>query len=1168
LSLLWYNNSSEKWETNFTPSITAELGYYDFRVYIEDTDEGNTGWIEDYASELEVTNNIANIIDYSVSSSFVLRSNTIILGLNSSDIEDSENQLTLTAHYRSPSGDWSDAYLSTIWYNSDYNHWEANFTPLTTAELGDYDIRIMVEDMDGDISNWTIFDDAINVISNPPIITDYEITDNDILRTESSLISIGIYDIEDAAQNMSVLIQYRSPSGNWSIDQLSNMSYNPDEDKWETTFTPNITAELGSYDIRVKAIDLDNGETAWSVYTDNVTVGNNLPIFDDYSIWFDGEIVENTNITLLRTSVVNIIVNSTDIEDISNLHNISIETRSPNGNWTQEYISWNNGNHSYAFTPSTTAELGLYDVRIRVNDTDGGSSNWSTFSQVFNITNNNPEFEMYHNSGSSVLRNQSLTLRFTALDVEDNLDDLDIAIEYKSPQGNWSSNHLSDLLYDFDNNQWTIIFSPQSDYELGNYSIRVMFTDFDNGSTGWVQDNSTYLVVVNNNPNLVSYVMPNTILATQKVLIAIDSYDIEDIESIHSIEVEYGMSNNWSSDHLSNLTYNFTTNKWNTYFIPPNWFEKGQYELRLRITDKDNGSSDWVLHQDAFEVVENIPLITDYIQSESEIYRNSSLVLSFFVFDVEDTSDVLNLTVEHRIGNQSWSNAYIRSVVYDSVDDRWIVIFQPEIDASLGDYDIRAWVVDTNDTVSLISEYSSSILVNNNIPSILEYHNGNGEVLRNHNISLEFKLFDVENSVSKLSVDIEYRQSPGEWTEPDEQLSLIYYDEVSDSWKSNFKPNSEAELGLYDIRIVITDLDEGETGYIFFTSTIEVLNNVPVVDTLNINSFVPESSYPPYNIVTGDGFAFEDNGLVSCEWYFAPEYVNISVFEINNTVTQSDCIHESYTDSEISVDNYTLETRQYSFNTTFENVSVGYNNFFVRVLDSDGAWSEWFISDPFYVDDGDGYDENSDAFPEDSTQWFDIDGDGWGDNPNGNKPDAFPTDPTEWLDSDGDGIGDNSDIAVNIPNIYLNIGAGTILVVSGVFVAEYLSRRSKNALLDQLLELKEQGIDTPGIESATHNLEQIEGRHFLSSEIGDAKSILNEYHTAQKDILTIMEELHELRTDSLSFEQDGGNSLEIIDEISKLEADLIKESESDSTIGYLNNLQSEFVETMSKKGDK
>ena len=51
--------------------------------------------------------------------------------------------------------------------------------------------------------------------------------------------------------------------------------------------------------------------------------------------------------------------------------------------------------------------------------------------------------------------------------------------------------------------------------------------------------------------------------------------------------------------------------------------------------------------------------------------------------------------------------------------------------------------------------------------------------------------------------------------------------------------------------------------------------------------------------------------------------------------------------------------------------------------------------------------EQGDAFPSDSTQWFDRDGDGYGDNPAGNDSDVWPTDATQWKDTDGDGYGDN-----------------------------------------------------------------------------------------------------------------------------------------------------------------
>ena len=62
--------------------------------------------------------------------------------------------------------------------------------------------------------------------------------------------------------------------------------------------------------------------------------------------------------------------------------------------------------------------------------------------------------------------------------------------------------------------------------------------------------------------------------------------------------------------------------------------------------------------------------------------------------------------------------------------------------------------------------------------------------------------------------------------------------------------------------------------------------------------------------------------------------------------------------------------------------------------------------------DGDGYGDNpdgnnADAFITDATQWEDADNDGYGDNQNGRNPDLFPDNPTQYADADGDGLGDN-----------------------------------------------------------------------------------------------------------------------------------------------------------------
>ena len=100
--------------------------------------------------------------------------------------------------------------------------------------------------------------------------------------------------------------------------------------------------------------------------------------------------------------------------------------------------------------------------------------------------------------------------------------------------------------------------------------------------------------------------------------------------------------------------------------------------------------------------------------------------------------------------------------------------------------------------------------------------------------------------------------------------------------------------------------------------------------------------------------------------------------------------------------------------------------------------------------DGDGWANEDDAYPFEATQWADQDGDGYGDNPTGVSPDAcpttygtsniignlgcpdidgdgwpdsedaFPNDSSQWNDTDGDGFGDESngvegDDCVNTP---------------------------------------------------------------------------------------------------------------------------------------------------------
>ena len=107
-------------------------------------------------------------------------------------------------------------------------------------------------------------------------------------------------------------------------------------------------------------------------------------------------------------------------------------------------------------------------------------------------------------------------------------------------------------------------------------------------------------------------------------------------------------------------------------------------------------------------------------------------------------------------------------------------------------------------------------------------------------------------------------------------------------------------------------------------------------------------------------------------------------------------------------------------------------------------------------DDNDGSSQENDSFPDDPTQWQDMDGDNYGDNPNGTNPDACVSvigtsfidrfgcpdedgdgasdendlwlgDATQWFDSDGDGFGDNPDgtASDDCPTVYGTSQFGT-----------------------------------------------------------------------------------------------------------------------------------------------
>ncbi|ACE83320.1 Thrombospondin type 3 repeat family [Cellvibrio japonicus Ueda107] len=153
-----------------------------------------------------------------------------------------------------------------------------------------------------------------------------------------------------------------------------------------------------------------------------------------------------------------------------------------------------------------------------------------------------------------------------------------------------------------------------------------------------------------------------------------------------------------------------------------------------------------------------------------------------------------------------------------------------------------------------------------------------------------------------------------------------------------------------------------------------------------------------------------------------------------------------------------IETGVYGFSVPNLSLQLGGNTLVLRAATPDGTIEQRIHITYEKPDrDGDGVPDDEDAFPDDPTEWSDLDGDGIGDNSDpdrdgdgisndyesqlgtdpddpaskpldsdgdgipdlldddrdgdgyNNDEDAFPDDPSEWSDMDGDGIGDNAD---------------------------------------------------------------------------------------------------------------------------------------------------------------
>lgn len=401
---------SGEWCVEFSPTTSAKLGMYDFRVRFSDLDSDYSYWIY-YNDTVFVNNNLPIAEDIQSSFSEVMRGNAAYIFANGSDIEDIEEDLVPEFSYRISQGAWDNTSLSGLTYTG--SEWRITFSPPKDMKLGDYEFQVEFYDSEGDSSQFISLNQVITVINNPPLVISLNVLPSNIYRLESVLIHATGEDVEDPLSSLTPTFEYKhSNRSGW--DELTGWSFNTKENRFEASFTPSASQDKGFYDFRVKFLDSEEDGSDWEYLYEGLFAQNNVPSVLDFTM---------SSQEVFRGESIQLFANGDDAElDEEDLVPI-FEYRLSGGSWENAYLGtleYRTGKWQVTFSPPSDANIGDYDFQVKFSDGDDESS-WTLTTTSLKVKNNSPVVDI-ETTGSQ--NSKTVSFSATVSDIEDFLSDL------------------------------------------------------------------------------------------------------------------------------------------------------------------------------------------------------------------------------------------------------------------------------------------------------------------------------------------------------------------------------------------------------------------------------------------------------------------------------------------------------------------------------------------------------------------------------------------------------------------------------------------------------------------------------------------------------------------------------------------------------------------------
>ncbi len=743
-----YTGSGENvvWSIDFALPTTAPLDTYDFRVRFNDTSPIYSGWFV-VNDMVDVLNNPPEAEDINESDSFIYREDTKDIYSDAFDIEDIDENDTWNAEleYRlNQSGSWESAYITGNAYDSLSGNWSFEFSPPGTRPNphdGLVDFRVKFQDTDGNWSSWHQEDDLIFLYNNIPNAMDLEPGYAQTYRGQSIWIFANVSDTEEIPESLLVEFWVDEPGGgvNWEKLYLSGQTWDP-SGFWKILFTPPSNASLGGYNFMIRVTDAD-GDYSEFINNSMVEVLNNIP--------FPVDITPSKSIVNAGSQSILIHVNASDIEDAEDLLNIIVQWQynetTPSGIWDSSNISL----ESYEGTPdsgwlrvkfnlSSNMDMGHYDFRAKVTDTDGISSTnpeWVYSFRSVEVILTEPSLDDIKLGAAQVFRNQTLYIFLNCSDPLDREGEMTPEIEYMAPNGGWISIPGSEMHYEDTNGNpsddigyWVIEFTPGISFILGDYQFRARVNNTDQEYSNGGVWNSTInsALVMNNLPTASNLRIEglNTIERGDIIYIYGDGEDIENEEDQLISHFEYRAEGGfWEDTNLVNLQHITGVDSWRITFSPPadDSFLTGLYDFRVWFEDTDGDNSSTFQIFDIIEVLNDLPEVDD-LNIPASGYRLQTIYITANGTDAEKNESSLTPNFQYRGPNDSnWisygdSGSYLTGIP-QYINNYWRIEFVPTAEAECGNYSFRVQFSDGNDTSQWMT-LQDSFHLKNNLPTV------------------------------------------------------------------------------------------------------------------------------------------------------------------------------------------------------------------------------------------------------------------------------------------------------------------------------------------------------------------------------------------------------------------------------------------------------------------